>query len=113
MKEPTSSEFQELGSGTKWDDDAFEVKNLQGAFGKAEYMAAYGIPTLVRHDQEKGLTGGAFKELCEELNIEQRLGLPNKPQTNGRVEAQVRNANYALKSLTLAQGSKGKWPKEL
>ena len=56
-----------------------------------EYMATYGVPTLVRHDQEKGLTGGAFKELCEELNIEQVLGLPNKPQTKGRVEAPVRN----------------------
>ena len=86
-------------------------KELLERFG--EYMAAYGVPTLVQHDQEKGLTGGAFKELCEELNIEQVLGLPNKPQTNGRVEAQVRNVKYALKSLTLAQGSKGKWPKEL
>ena len=86
-------------------------KELTERFG--EYMAAYGFPSLVRHDQEKGLTGGAFKELCEELGIEQVLGLPNKPQTNGRVEAQVRNVNYALKSLTLAQGSNGKWPKEL
>ena len=26
-KEPTSSEFQELGSGTKWDDDAYDLLN--------------------------------------------------------------------------------------
>ena len=87
------------------------LKELTERFG--EYMAAYGVLSLVRHDQEKGLTGGAFKELCEELGIEQVLGLPNNPQTNGRVQAQVRNVKYALKSLTLAQGSKGKWPKEL
>lgn len=51
--------------------------------------------------------------MCEEHNIEQVTGLPNKPQTNGRVEAQVRNVKYALKSLTLAQGTKGKWAREL
>ena len=43
----------------------------------SEYMAAYGIPKMVCHDQEKGLTGGAFKEMCEEHNIEQVMGLPN------------------------------------
>ena len=26
-KEPTSVEFQELGSGTKWDDDAYDLLN--------------------------------------------------------------------------------------
>ena len=89
------------------------ASDVQGTFGKV--LGVHGClrnTNSVRHDQEKGLTG-AFKELCEELNIQQVLGLPNKPHTNGRVEAQVRNVKYALKSLTLAQGSKGKWPKEL
>ena len=78
-----------------------------------EYMASYGIPEVIRHDQEKGLTGGDVKELCLAHGITQVTGLPNKPQTNGKVEAQVKNIKYALKSLTTALHTKGKWPAEL
>ena len=68
-------------------------------------MAHYGVPMRVRHDQERGLMGGEFKDLCNELSIIQETGLPNKPQTNGKVKAQVKNLKYALKCLTSAEGS--------
>ena len=95
------------------------LKPLKGKTAKElaekfqEYMATYGVPSRVRHDQERGMIGGEFKALCDELGIEQVLGLPNKPQTNGRIESQVRNTKYALKSLTTAQGSKTRWPSDL
>ena len=74
-------------------------------------MAHYGVPMRVRHDQERGLMGGEFKDLCNELSIIQETGLPNKPQTNGKVEAQVKNLKYALKCLTSSEGSP--WPQLL
>ena len=86
-------------------------KELTMAF--KELMACFGTPSIVRHDQEKGLVGGEFKDMCEALCIRQITGLPNKPQTNGKVEAQVKNVKYALKSLTTAESTKGRWPQEL
>ena len=93
------------------------LKALKGKTSKElaaalrDMMAQYGVPMGVRHDQERGLMGGEFKDLCNELSIIQETGLPNKPQTNGKVEAQVKNLKYALKCLTSAEGSP--WPQLL
>ena len=65
------------------------------------------------HDNEKGLTGGEFKDYCEHMNITQITGLANQGQMNGRIESQVRNAKNALRTLTTSQDSKANWPDEL
>ena len=86
-------------------------KELLGHF--KTLVGTFGPPKLVRHDNEKGLTDGEFKLFCEEMKINQVLGLPHQGQTNGRVESQVRNAKIALRALTTAQASTANWPDEL
>ena len=78
-----------------------------------EHVATFGIPDTVRHDNEKGITDGEFKKFCDTNMIEQITGLPNKGQTNGRVEAQIRNIKYALRSTTTSNSTKDKWKDEL
>ena len=41
--------------------------------------------------------------------IEQITDLPNNGQTNGKVEAQIRNVKYALRSTTTANDTKHQW----
>ena len=86
-------------------------KELLGHF--KTLVGTFGAPKVVRHDNEKGLTDGEFKLFCEEMNINQVLGMPNHGQTNGRVESQVRNAKIALRALTTAHASAANWPDEL
>ena len=76
-------------------------------------MATFGIPHTVRHDNEKGITEGEFRKFCDTKMIEQITGLPNKGQTNGRVEAQIRNIKYALRATTTSNSSKDRWKDEL
>jgi len=76
-------------------------------------IAVCGVPSTIRHDQEKGLVEGAFKEFCDSMKIQQITGLPHKGQTNGRVESQIRNVKYQLRSLTTAKGTKMDWSDEL
>ena len=78
-----------------------------------EHVATFGIPHTVRHDNEKGITEGEFRKFCDTNMIEQITGLPNKGQTNGRVEAQIRNIKYALRATTTSNSSKDRWKDEL
>ena len=73
------------------------------------YIKEFGIPHIVRHDNEKGLVHGEFHQFCEDLLIEQVQGLPNKGQTNGKIESQIRNIKYALRSTTTANATKHCW----
>ena len=78
-----------------------------------EHVAMFEIPHTVRHDKKKGITEGDFKRFCETNMIEQVTGLPNKGQTNGRVESQIRNIKHALRSTTTSNSSKDKWRDKL
>ena len=78
-----------------------------------DYISDFGIPYTVRHDNEKGLVEGDFHHFCEQNLIEQVKGLPNKGQTNGKVESQIRNIKYAMRSATTANATKDKWKDSL
>jgi hypothetical protein len=75
-----------------------------------QYVSAFGIPHLVRHDQELGFTGAEFAAFCNEHNIEQVQTLPYKSNSNGRTEVQVRNFKHMLQKSCLNAGDKTNWP---
>ena len=78
-----------------------------------QIIGMLGPPQVLRHDNEKGFTGGEFKDYCEHMKITQITGLANQGQTNEQIESQVRNMKHALCTLTTSQDSKANWPNEL
>ena len=71
-----------------------------------EHVATFGIPHIVRHDNEKGITDGEFKKFCETNMIEQVTGLPNKGQTTYLVRvAPDCNRSYCEDSFSGYSGS--------
>jgi hypothetical protein len=77
----------------------------------SRFIQECGKPDIVRSDNAKEYTNGAFENLCKQLGIEQEFSAPYTPQQNGVVERSWRTLmNMVRCMIRTSKLKKGLWP---